>query len=737
MASVKEEDQNGSASCSATSGSAPSTGGASDAHIPKATLAYDNAYDGKSYNWKSWTFDFVIFILDTLFTIFFREIKVRGGHNVPPVGTPTLIVCAPHANQFIDPSLVMVTTRKLSRYDKSRQVCFVTAESSLKKKFVSLFGRSTGSIPVPRAQDNLKFVDSRIKIYCPDFNDATLIKGKFESKDLPGFTELFKPKSLIGLPNYLGNAQIAEIIDNETLRLSSAFKYKTNEKIKTLLTEGTNFKYAEKIDNSKVFQNVFNHLHTKGCVGIFPEGGSHDRPSLLPIKAGVAIMALGATAADPSMKVAVVPCGLHYFHRDKFRSRAVLEYGEPIIVDGEMGKRYREKPRETVSELLKTVTDSLYAVTENAPDFETLMTIQAARRLYQPLRNKLALPLIVEVNRRLLFGYSKYKDDPRIINLKEMVLAYNKNLDSLGLKDHQVEELKTETKEVIRCLFTLLFRVSRLVVFVVLSLPGSILFTPIFVSCRWYAKKKAADGLKKSLVKIKGTDLIATWKLLFALVFAPILYITYSILLVVFYARRNIWIHKLWVPSNSKAVQFVYFYALLVLTTYSSLKTGEIGADLFKSLPPLFITLIYPGKKIQQLKAMRKQLSQEMTQVCNELGPKVFPNFQKLVKTDFDHEDQVPKLEELDPVLTRELTEGAKEPKSRSRSSSVSSNISSVSNALSKVNSRGSLTDVPIFADGRPTGDDSEDEIDPTAEDNGVSKISSLIREKWEHEKND
>ena len=49
-------------------------------------------------------------------------------------------------------------------------------------------------------------------------------------------------------------------------------------------------------------------------------------------------MALGAVAADPTMKVAVVPCGLHYFHRNKFRSRAVLEYGEPIVVDGKYGE---------------------------------------------------------------------------------------------------------------------------------------------------------------------------------------------------------------------------------------------------------------------------------------------------------------------------------------------------------------------------------------------------------------
>ena len=95
------------------------------------------------------------------------------------------------------------------------------------------------------------------------------------------------------------------------------------------------------------------------------------------------------------MKVAVVLCGLHYFHRNKFRSRAVLEYGEPIVVDGKYGEMYKNSPRETVSKLLKKITNSLFSVTENAPDYDTLMVIQAARRLYQPVKVRLPLPAIV------------------------------------------------------------------------------------------------------------------------------------------------------------------------------------------------------------------------------------------------------------------------------------------------------------------------------------------------------
>ncbi|KAF4003340.1 Acyltransferase family protein [Saccharomyces cerevisiae] len=549
------------------------------AHVPQASRRYKNSYNGFVYNIHTWLYDVSVFLFNILFTIFFREIKVRGAYNVPEVGVPTILVCAPHANQFIDPALVMSQTRLLKTSagkSRSRMPCFVTAESSFKKRFISFFGHAMGGIPVPRIQDNLKPVDENLEIYAPDLkNHPEIIKGRSKNPQTTpvNFTKRFSAKSLLGLPDYLSNAQIKEIPDDETIILSSPFRT-SKSKVVELLTNGTNFKYAEKIDNTETFQSVFDHLHTKGCVGIFPEGGSHDRPSLLPIKAGVAIMALGAVAADPTMKVAVVPCGLHYFHRNKFRSRAVLEYGEPIVVDGKYGEMYKNSPRETVSKLLKKITNSLFSVTENAPDYDTLMVIQAARRLYQPVKVRLPLPAIVEINRRLLFGYSKFKDDPRIIHLKKLVYDYNRKLDSVGLKDHQVMQLKTTKLEALRCFVTLIVRLIKFSVFAILSLPGSILFTPIFIICRVYSEKKAKEGLKKSLVKIKGTDLLATWKLIVALILAPILYVTYSILLIIL-ARKQHYC-RIWVPSNNAFIQFVYFYALLVFTTYSSLKTGEM-----------------------------------------------------------------------------------------------------------------------------------------------------------------
>lgn len=713
----------------------------SRAHVPQIDRSYFNPYNGSSWSIFTLLYDMAMCLFNIMFTIFFREIKVRGACNMPQQGVPTILVCAPHANQFIDPSLVMLETRKLTR-GRGRQACFVTAESSMKMKVVGFFGRIMGSIPVPRAQDYLVPVDPNIEIYCPDFdNEPTLIKGRCvdDPSKSPDFTTRFIAKSLLGLPDYLANAQIKEIVDEKTIILASPFK-SSNPRVAKLLKRGTNFKYAKKVDNSKVFQNVFNHLHSNGTVGIFPEGGSHDRPSLLPIKAGVAIMALGAAAADPHMKVYVVPVGLHYFHRHKFRSRAVIEYGEPIIVDGSMGQQYLESPRETTSKLLDKITESLYSVTENAPDYGTLMTIQAARRLFQSYEkpeHRLSLSLVVEINRRLLVGYSKYKEDPRIIKLKDMVTAYNNILYSYGLKDHQVEKLQSSTiKDVIRCFFLLIERLFRLLVFFILSLPGSVLFTPIFIVSKVYSKKKQQEGLKKSVVKLKGLDLLATWKIIVALCLAPILYVTYSLIL--------IYTQWLWVPSiisGSNIGQFIYFYSILVLTTYSSLKTGEIGIDLLKSLRPLFVSLFYPNDKITKLKSMREELSHEITSICDELGPTVFPDYEKF-KTLTDYE----RMASLDSTL--------KAGQTRSRSSSVRSIGSALSNALSRVNSRGSLSDIPIFHDSRPASyiegsttneedasSSDEEELEDEAyydeksagdlRSRNQSKIANLVREKW------
>jgi glycerol-3-phosphate O-acyltransferase / dihydroxyacetone phosphate acyltransferase len=87
-------------------------------------------------------------------------------------------------------------------------------------------------------------------------------------------------------------------------------------------------------------------------------------------------MALGALAQNAN--VTVVPLGLNYFHAHKFRSRAVVEFGEPVAISSELVDNFKNgKRRESIGELLGSIYQSLTAVTMTAPDFDTLMVSNA------------------------------------------------------------------------------------------------------------------------------------------------------------------------------------------------------------------------------------------------------------------------------------------------------------------------------------------------------------------------
>lgn len=69
------------------------------------------------------------------------------------------------------------------------------------------------------------------------------------------------------------------------------------------------YKIFPHLEQSQVYKAVHERLNNGDCIGIFPEGGSHDRAELLPLKAGVSVMALGAMAENPELNVRIIPCG--------------------------------------------------------------------------------------------------------------------------------------------------------------------------------------------------------------------------------------------------------------------------------------------------------------------------------------------------------------------------------------------------------------------------------------------
>jgi glycerol-3-phosphate O-acyltransferase / dihydroxyacetone phosphate acyltransferase len=96
------------------------------------------------------------------------------------------------------------------------------------------------------------------------------------------FTDLTPGMSIL-LPNDPGSAEIESIESDTKLTIKKEFRgLRALELLET--PGGTGFKVAPKVDQSWVYEKVFERIEEGGCIGIYPEGGSHDRPDLLPLK---------------------------------------------------------------------------------------------------------------------------------------------------------------------------------------------------------------------------------------------------------------------------------------------------------------------------------------------------------------------------------------------------------------------------------------------------------------------
>ena len=407
--------------------------------------------------------------------------------------------------------------------------------------------------------------------------------------------------------------EISRVVDDFHLELVSDLElfYKTEYSIKQVA------------DCSKVYEKVYEILQQGGAVGIFPEGGSHDRGEMMPLKAGVSIMALGNIEKYPNLKL--IPCGLTYFHPDRFRSRAMIEFGEPISIPQELADEYKKDRRSACSKLLDTLKQALESVTINVPDYETLQVVQATRRLYKPQNGDLSSFEQLELTRRFIKGLATFHQDPRIQNGRERILEYNKLLKAYGIRDHEVRNIKFGGLH----MFVLFVgRFLLLIMLWLIGIPGRILNFPAQLVINYYSGKKAREALANSSVKITGKDVIASWKLIISLVLLPSLYLFYSLIVYSLVTE-----HRL----------LISLIALCVLpyVSFFTVKFDETNRELLYSLKPLFLSIFNP-QKVFELCQMRSELQHLILHVVDTFGPQMIPDFEsnRVIKQPDDSDDE-------------------------------------------------------------------------------------------------
>ena len=84
--------------------------------------------------------------------------------------------------------------------------------------------------------------------------------------------------------------------------------------------------------NAEAFRLVTNALVRGQAILVFPEGISHDDPSLAPLKSGAARMALQARD-EGARGLHILPVGLIFEEKERPGSRVLVRIGEPLALD--------------------------------------------------------------------------------------------------------------------------------------------------------------------------------------------------------------------------------------------------------------------------------------------------------------------------------------------------------------------------------------------------------------------
>lgn len=443
---------------------------------------------------------FVDFVMWVVVNVYFREVAVVGLEKVPKTGP--VVFYGNHQNQFIDAMMM--------RAHCGRGVRFIIAEKSMSRPVIGHFARMMEAVPVIRPQDVPSLVGQGKMVRMEKnvvFGEGTSFVTGLAQGDVISWAVEGKKERCSG--------QVHQIINDTELTLTMPIKDDD------AVTQPTPFKCSRRIDHSEMYADVYNTLANNQCIGIFPEGGSHDRTSLLPLKAGVALFSLGAS--ERHIPVQVVPCGLTYFYGNKFRSRAHIEFGDPILPSNEIIDMFTHDKRGATGRFLEELAVALRGVTINVADWGALKFLHAFRRLYQPPDCILTTGDYLKLTRRLAVILEDNESDPQFADFRSKVENYSDYCAALLVRDSQAATLEKLDDTQSTVVVTLLFR--RLVILMVMCvvlIPFFIIAAPIGLVTHIAAEHHAKTALSASSVKVVAADVKGSYKIIVGFALVPL-----------------------------------------------------------------------------------------------------------------------------------------------------------------------------------------------------------------------
>lgn len=197
---------------------------------------------------------------------------------------------------------------------------------------------------------------------------------------------------------------------------------------------------SDMLRNRETFARARELLAKGGALALFPEGASHDEPKLLDFKTGAARIALGVSGLEG---LRIVPAALYYTWKARFRSGALLSFGEPIAVAPVALDERAEPPRPATRQLTREIQDALSKMTLQAESREALDLVRRAERIFSIEAAGSGISGELDLRRRFVEGAALLEklDPERFAALRARIERFEAERKEAGLPlEHLTEE---------------------------------------------------------------------------------------------------------------------------------------------------------------------------------------------------------------------------------------------------------------------------------------------------------
>ena len=265
--------------------------------------------------------------------------------------------------------------------------------------------------------------------------------------------------------------------------------------------------------NREMFVAARALLARGGTIGICPEGVSHDEPRLKPIKTGAARIALGAVSTGEVADLKIVPAGLYYTSKTKFRSAVLLYFGNPIEVAPVEMEPNGDPPRAAVKELSNRIECALREVMLDAEHEEALQTISRAERIFSSEsadEEDESLAEELQLQQRFVKAYHVLQEraPERLRRLEVRMSRFEEELTQAGVDPDDLSPPKS-TRDVFGHLL------SRVLLFLLLIAPATLGFLVHYPAYR-------LGGFLATRISKDDDDVVSTVKILSAMLLFPL-----------------------------------------------------------------------------------------------------------------------------------------------------------------------------------------------------------------------